>query len=403
MTTSIRPLGELVEVLGGGTPSKKSPGFWGGSIPWVSPKDMKRWDIVDSIDHVTPEAIEQSACKLIASPAVLFVVRGMILAHTLPVGVTRVPVAINQDMKALVPKAGLLAEYLGFMLSGASRTLLDRVEVAGHGTRRLPTAAWSSLPIRVPDLEEQRRIVGRVKEAMSRVDDIRRLRVEVAAEAMLVQGAAITERFARLRREHKELTIGELVGSERGRMASGPFGSQLRHGDFVEDGTLVIGIANVQRDRFDPVRKWMVDDATLERLGRFRVSPGDVLVTVMGTVGRTCVVPDDIGTAVTSKHVYRIRFPTGRVLPRFVSIALNYDRETIRRLHGTAAGGVMPGLNSSKLRDTRLPIPPLDLQVRTIELADRLRSVGDVVSHSTIGAEAHLASGILRKAFAGEL
>lgn len=142
-----RPLGDLVKSTGGGTPSRKIASFWDGSIPWVSPKDMKRWEINSAQESITQAALNNSAATLIQPPAVLFVVRGMILIHTLPVAVSRVPLAINQDMKALIPKAQVSAEFIAFMLRGAASRLLDQVEVAGHGTRRLQTEKWIKLPI----------------------------------------------------------------------------------------------------------------------------------------------------------------------------------------------------------------------------------------------------------------
>ena len=56
-----RTLSELVEVKGGGTPSKSHPEFWDGNIPWVSPKDMKQVDISDSQYHITGVAIKSSS------------------------------------------------------------------------------------------------------------------------------------------------------------------------------------------------------------------------------------------------------------------------------------------------------------------------------------------------------
>lgn len=97
-------IGRLIDDVSGGTPSKNDPEFWDGEIPWVSPKDMKRPVITDSIDHITEAALQRGGQKLLQPPAVLAVVRGMILAHTFPVAEIAAPVTINQDMKALVPR-----------------------------------------------------------------------------------------------------------------------------------------------------------------------------------------------------------------------------------------------------------------------------------------------------------
>ena len=99
-------------ILGGGTPSKSHPEYFMGTVPWVSPKDMKKAIISDSIDHITEEAIASSTTNLIPVNSVLMVIRSGILKHTLPVAINSVPVTINQDMKAFVPDDDMLPEFL---------------------------------------------------------------------------------------------------------------------------------------------------------------------------------------------------------------------------------------------------------------------------------------------------
>jgi type I restriction enzyme S subunit len=63
---------------------------------------MKRWHINDTQDHIAPKALKETTVTLVPKTSVLVVVRGMILAHNLPVGITMNEVTINQDMKALL-------------------------------------------------------------------------------------------------------------------------------------------------------------------------------------------------------------------------------------------------------------------------------------------------------------
>ena len=95
-------LKRFVRVTGGHTPSTENPNYWDGDIPWVSPKDMKREELYDSIDHVTDAAVTDCGLAKIEEGATLVVVRGMILAHSFPVARNKVPVTINQDMKAIL-------------------------------------------------------------------------------------------------------------------------------------------------------------------------------------------------------------------------------------------------------------------------------------------------------------
>ncbi len=100
------------KIYGGGTPSKGIPEYFEGSIPWVSPKDMKLDVITDSIDHITEEAITNSTTNLVPAGSVLMVIRSGILKHSLPVAINAVSVAINQDMKAFVPGENITASFL---------------------------------------------------------------------------------------------------------------------------------------------------------------------------------------------------------------------------------------------------------------------------------------------------
>ncbi|QLQ24239.1 MAG: restriction endonuclease subunit S [Dechloromonas sp.] len=105
-------LGAVCQFRGGGTPSKAVEQYWRGSIPWVSPKDMKFDVVSDSIDHISQEAIDGSATALIPKNSLLMVVRSGILARTVPMAITGCDLAINQDLKALCPSAAVDARFL---------------------------------------------------------------------------------------------------------------------------------------------------------------------------------------------------------------------------------------------------------------------------------------------------
>lgn len=146
----VSPLSELADFVSGATPSKEIPEFWDGKIPWVSPKDMKQPELHDAIDHVSEKALEDTNLKLIPANTALIVVRGMILAHTVPVCLARVPVTINQDMKGLAAKGDATAEFLQWALLTQHHVLLRLVTTAAHGTKKLDTDALSALEVPIP-------------------------------------------------------------------------------------------------------------------------------------------------------------------------------------------------------------------------------------------------------------
>src|SRR5680860_616092 len=93
-------LDDYVSWQSGGTPSKANPKFWSGEIPWITPKDMKSFDLEGTADYLTPAGVAAGS-RLAASTATYVVVRGMILAHTFPVSQVASPAAFNQDVKAV--------------------------------------------------------------------------------------------------------------------------------------------------------------------------------------------------------------------------------------------------------------------------------------------------------------
>lgn len=163
-------LGWSVEVNGGHTPDTGELRYWDGEIPWVTPKDMKRRVITDSLDHVSEEALAETSLRLLATGNVLIVVRGMILAHTFPVAVLRAPATINQDMKALLPTDGLESDYLAYLLEGISEFILSLVEESAHGTRRLQTELWKRVQLFLPPAIEQARIIEHLDSEIAKID-----------------------------------------------------------------------------------------------------------------------------------------------------------------------------------------------------------------------------------------
>ena len=149
----------------GGTPSTAIPEYWNGSIPWVSAKDFKAFRFEDSEDHVTELALAESTTCYVNRPAVLMVSRSGILQHTLPVMVTHKPTTINQDIKAFFPDDRVSVDYLGAFFDVFGSRLLPLVCKSGATVQSLNTEQLMDLPIPLPPLPEQRKIVAELDAA----------------------------------------------------------------------------------------------------------------------------------------------------------------------------------------------------------------------------------------------
>jgi len=166
-------LRDVVEIRGGNTPSKGNPAYWGGEVPWITPKDMKQRVLSDSEDHMTEVALSEAGSRLHEPGCVLVVVRGMILAHTFPAAVLGTSATINQDMKALRPTRGLLPEYLCHALWGFNDEILGLVDRSGHDTRKLTTGRLADFRFPMPPIADQRRVVRFLDRALSVISGLR--------------------------------------------------------------------------------------------------------------------------------------------------------------------------------------------------------------------------------------
>jgi len=249
----------------------------------------------------------------------------------------------------------------------------------------------------LPPLEEQRRIAA----ILDKADELRAKR-----RAAFEQLDSLTQAiFLGVQANHPgtpRVTIDSVAARERGSIRTGPFGSQLLHSEFVDEGVRVLGIDNVVANEFRWAEQRYITYGKYETLRRFTVHPGDVLVTIMGTCGRAAVVPDNVPVAINTKHLCCITVDRAVAEPRWLHAALLYDRMTRRQLGERAKGAVMPGLNMGLIKATEIPLPSLVAQqefVAQSEAIDRLK-MRSTASDLEVAA---LSSSLQARAFRGEL
>ena len=197
-------------------------------------------------------------------------------------------------------------------------------------------------------------------------------------------------------------TIEKLAQDKKGAIRSGPFGSALLHSEFVDKGIAVLGIDNAVQNQFAWGQRRFITEEKYDELRRYQVFPGDVIITIMGTTGRSAVVPDDIPEAITTKHLASITCDTSKILPEVLSFAIHSDPMIIRQIKQHNKGAIMDGLNLGIIKKLELPKPPMKLQQT---FARALRSVSkhkEQVS-SELGDGNELFASLSQRAFRGEL
>jgi type I restriction enzyme S subunit len=301
----------------------------------------------------------------------------------------------------------LFPPFLGWMVRTAA--FVEMCQRASEGTTnrvRLQEDAFLALEIALPSVTEQQRIVARIDELAARIHEANALSQFAAAEAETLIHATVSAIDRRLRARVPLTTLERFAAKERGSLRSGPFGSALLHSEFVNEGIPAVGIQDVQENSFVLTRRWNVTSNKADELNRYTIKPGDILVTVMGTLGRVCVVPEDIPRMISTKHVWTVTLDHTIADARWISYWINFSRTVRDELIGRGTGTAISGLNGAKIRSLSLPDIPLSQQRQIVSELGALQEQYDSLKRHQAESAAKLDAllpAILNRAFRGEL
>jgi type I restriction enzyme, S subunit len=200
-------------------------------------------------------------------------------------------------------------------------------------------------------------------------------------------------------------TVESLAAPIPRAIQSGPFGSNLKHSEFQETGRLVIGIDNVRDGNFSLGSQHRISDAKFAELQKYQARPGDVLITVMATIGRVCVVPDNIEPAIITKHVYRITVDRDLITPSFLMRALQGHPTVRAQIRSEIHGQTRPGINGQVVKALQIAVPPLAEQDEIVRRVDRMLALADRLTERLERASQRVertSHAVLAKAFSDE-
>lgn len=308
----------------------------------------------------------------------------------------------SADIYPLRPRPGLLDRhylcyllrndaFLDYALKHSSRTNIPKIN----------RDALLAFECALPPLAEQRRIA----DVLDRADAIRRKRKEAIALTEELLRSAFLEMFGPNSSKYAtwpEVTFEQLAAQTPGSMRTGPFGSDLRHSEFVDEGVAVLGIDNAVQNQFGWGERRYITPAKFERLRRYRVRPGDVLVTIMGTTGRSAVVPDDIPLAITTKHLATLSIDGRIAESEFVAQAIHRHPAVLRQIAQANRGAIMSGLNLGLIKALTVRLPPLRTQCEFSRRTHEVRALSTRLSTADAAAS-DLFQALISRAFAGDL
>ena len=331
-------LGEITSRTSGGTPSKQNEAFWKGSIPWVSPKDMKSDEIFDTEDHVSDEAVNERSVTLVPPWTLLCVVRSGILKHTLPVAITRREVCFNQDIIALTPNTNRLdVRFLFRVLRSKSNDILQRGIKPGVTVQSFHNGFFSSFEIPLPPLEVQREIVA-----------------EIESYQQVINGArAVLDHYRPHIPIHPDwpmVPLEEACVIQRGKFTHRPRNEPRFYGGkypFIQTGDVV----RANGGKIAYTQTLNEEGLSVSKL----FQPPVVVITIAANIGDTAVL--DFPSCFPDSVVGLI--PKPRTDARYLEVVMRTKKQ---HLNDIAPQAAQKNINIEILKTVKIPLPPLATQ-----------------------------------------
>jgi type I restriction enzyme S subunit len=398
MTFEAKRLGDIAEIIGGGTPSTKDAGNWDGDIPWLTPKDLSSFEgiYVDRGSRsITEQGLKSSSAKMLPAGAVLYTSRA-------PIGYVAIAsnaISTNQGFKSLILKDGYVPEFVFYLLK-ASKPEIES-HASGGTFAEISAKALSEVVLLFPPKVQQDAIAKLLKSFDEKIaSNVALCKIlEDIAQTIFkswfidfdpVNAKMAGERPAGMDAETALHFPDSKWESELGEI---PKGWNVKS---IGDISVIQGGKMLSRDEFRVDGKFPIFGGA-GVMGSSNMSNAEGFIITVGRVGAYCgQFFYHSGAAWVNNNASRI-IPLQEISGEWVYLFLkSFDIESIKK------GAAQPFVSNSDLANSKLIMPPITVIARFTEI---VRPIFE--QSQTLNYQAHLLSNVrdslLPRLIAGEL
>lgn len=448
-------LGEIADLVGGGTPSRQHSEYFTGNIIWLTPTEIPKHRvavITDSKERITEEALRHSSARLLPEGTVLMTSRASIGY----VAIAGTEVTTNQGFASFICKEGVYNAYLAYWLWGNAEFFEQ--EATGTTFKEISKTKLRTFIFPLAPSAEQKRIVEAIEGLFTQLDAgvaaLKRLRanlrrykaavLKAACEGRLVPqdpddepasellGRILAERRAKWAAEQRakgkdprkvkyeepatpdtsdlpELPEGWVWASLES-ISNALGGYAFNSSEYTENGFQILKIGNVKMGRLILSEHPTFMANVLDNIQqKYLLQKRDIVITLTGTrkkrdYGYVALVNDE-EKLLLNQRVARLRFHMS-LNPQYFLIAL--QNENYRdRFFAHETGNVGQGnVGMKAITKEPIPIPPINEQDRLVSEVDGYMTIFnqlEISLQTNLQRTKRLRQAILKQAFAGQL
>ncbi|WP_433811349.1 restriction endonuclease subunit S [Flavobacterium johnsoniae] len=389
-------LEELGIIVSGGTPSTEEPQFWGGEIPWITPSDLSNFKekyISNGARSLTKVGLDNSSARILPKGSILFSSRA-------PIGyvaIANTELSTNQGFKNVVITESLYSDYIYYYL----KSIKHVAEALASGTTflELSGSKFGKINIPLPPIEEQYKIISRVEELNSALDDSERTLFRVERNLNSYKQAILKSAFTgdikkSIKGNWKNCEVGDIFNFIGG-------GTPSKKKPEYWNGEIKWASVKDVKDSFisDTIDK--ITKLGLENSSSNLASNGDIILVTRISPGRVSIVKSELAINQDLKIIRPLNI--NEVNYKFTYYLFLYLQNEIVKL---SKGTTVKGIRINELKTIKISYPDLDTQDIIVAELDKKYSLSDDLSYSSLSCIKRIETlrhVIFRKAFKGEL
>ena len=259
-----------------------------------------------------------------------------------------------------------------FLYTTKSEEFLNQIRSSSQGSTRIRTSISKikNMNLNIPSLPEQQKIASLfteldnlIQSAEKELEEYRELKQGMLQKMFPKKGEKVPEiRFPEFTDDWEQRKVTELLKSSSSAMKIGPFGSALKKEYFVEEGVKVYAQENAFTGDFS-IGDYYITEDKYKELKSCELYPGDLVISMMGTIGACAIFPENAEKGIMNSHLLRLQF-NNEVIPEYIMYLLRDSVLIRKQIDRLSVGSIMSGLSSSVVKKLVFPIPKLAEQKR---------------------------------------
>lgn len=337
-------LKDIGTIVTGNTPSKRNNEYYeSDDILFVKPSDIEEnyiTNIESSEEYISEKAREKA--RILPEGAVLVTCIGTISK----VGILSQEATCNQQINAIIPNDKVISKYLAYLIQSKQKIL--KLKANAPVVPIINKTDFSEIEINICDVNKQKEIVDQL-DLLKTIIDKRKIQIEELQNIIKSQFVEMFENKNIEKKTLQDITIKITDGSHN-----------PPNGIDENVGYMMLSSQNIVNDKinYENARYLSKEDFEKEN-ARTDLKNGDVLLTIVGTVGRTAIISNEEN--ITLQRSVAVLKPIEEIKSEYLVGALKSD-DVVRQLNKGAKGVAQKGIYLNDLKKLTISVPPIELQ-----------------------------------------